>query len=92
MICSLLRSKGGCLRTPNIFIDGRETWRLILDTKDFDGDKMSYTAVWTDDAREELQEILNNWQFYVASSGGMSFSFSDDVIDITLASMTKRLT
>lgn len=59
---------------------------------DFDGDKMSYTCVWTDDAREELETILSNWQYYVDSSGRMSFSLSDDVIDIILASMTKRLT
>ena len=53
---------------------------------------MSYTCVWTDDAREELETILSNWQYYVDSSGRMSFSLSDDVIDIILASMTKRLT
>lgn len=59
---------------------------------DYDGDKVSYTCVWTDDAREELEKILKSWQFYVDSSGRMSFSFADDVIDIILASMTKRLT
>ena len=58
---------------------------------DFDGDKVSYTLVWSDDATEELRDMLNNWNFYVSSSGGMSFSMSDDVIEIILASMTKRI-
>ena len=58
---------------------------------DFDGDKTSFTCVWTDDAKEELQQILSDWKFYVDSSGRMSFSMSDDVIDIILASMTKPL-
>lgn len=65
--------------------------RFILDNKDFDGDKTSFTCVWTDDAKEELQQILSDWKFYVDSSGRMSFSMSDDVIDIILASMTKPL-
>ena len=65
--------------------------RFILDNKDFDGDKISFTCVWTDDAKEELQQILSDWKFYVDSSGRMSFSMSDDVIDIILASMTKPL-
>lgn len=59
---------------------------------DFDGDKVSYTCVWTTDAREELEAILNSWQYYVDSAGRMSFSYADDVIDIILASMTKRIT
>lgn len=57
---------------------------------DYDGDKMSYTCVWTDDAKEELEGILNGWPYYVDPSGKMSFSLSDDVIDIVLASMTKK--
>lgn len=57
---------------------------------DFDGDKMSYIAVWTDDATEELQNQLASWSYYISSAGRMSFSFSDDVIDIVLDSMTKK--
>ena len=47
--------------------------------------------MWSDDATEELRDVLNNWNFYVSSSGGMSFSMNDDVIEIILASMTKRI-
>lgn len=46
--------------------------------------------VWTEDAREELVDMLNKWEFYISSEGKMSFSFSDDVIDIVLDSMTKK--
>lgn len=51
---------------------------------------MSYIAVWTDDATEELQNQLASWSYYISSAGKMSFSFSDDVIDIVLDSMTKK--
>jgi ribosome biogenesis protein Nip4 len=46
--------------------------------------------VWTDDSTEELTKALNSWEFYISSAGKMSFSFSDDVIDIVLDSMTKK--
>lgn len=58
---------------------------------DFDGDKMSFTAVWTQEATDELKELLNNsWSFYISSKETMSFSFNDDVISLVLASMTRR--
>ena len=58
---------------------------------DFDGDKMSFIAVWTEESKEEIKKLLNSWEFYVSGSGAMSFSMSDDVIDIVLDSMTKRI-
>lgn len=58
---------------------------------DFDGDKVSFTGVWTVEAREELAARLNDWSFYVSAKGTMAFSMNDDIISITLASMTKRI-
>ena len=46
--------------------------------------------MWTEEATEELNKALNSWEFYISSAGKMSFSFSDDVIDIVLDSMTKK--
>ena len=67
------------------------TWGIHLDIRDFDGDKMSMTGLWTKDAIEEVNGLLNKWSFYISSNNTMSFSLSDDVIDIILSSMTKRI-
>jgi hypothetical protein len=64
--------------------------RLAAMNADFDGDKCSLICVWTEEATEELTKALNSWEFYISSAGKMSFSFSDDVIDIVLDSMTKK--
>ena len=64
---------------------------LALLGADFDGDKMSFIAVWTEEAKEEIRNLLKKWEFYISGQGTMSFSMSDDVIDITLDSMTKRI-
>ena len=64
--------------------------RLYLKTT-FDGDKTSFTGVWTDEAKEELRELLANWSFYISASGKMAFSMNDDIISIILSSMTKRI-
>ena len=64
--------------------------RLTLDSK-FDGDKMSFIAVWTEEAKEEIKNLLDSWAFYISGGESMSFSFSDDVIEIVLASMTLRI-
>ena len=58
---------------------------------DYDGDKMSFIAVWTDEGKEEIKQLMNSWEFYISGEGRMSFSFSDDVIDLILTSMTKPI-
>lgn len=65
---------------------------LLAMGADFDGDKTSFTGVWTDEAKEELRELLANWSFYISASGKMAFSMNDDIISIILSSMTKRIT
>ena len=52
---------------------------------------MSFIAVWTEEAKEEIKNLLDSWAFYISGGDSMSFSFSDDVIDIVLASMTIRI-
>lgn len=58
---------------------------------DFDGDKMSLVCVWTEEARQEIDELLGTWAFYAAGGSQMAFSMDDDVIEIILQSMTKRI-
>ena len=52
---------------------------------------MSFIAVWTDEGKEEIKQLMNSWEFYISGEGRMSFSFSDDVIDLILTSMTKPI-
>ena len=58
----------------------------------FDGDKMSLTCVWTEEARQEIDELLGTWAYYTAGGDRMAFSMDDDVIEIILQGMTKKVT
>lgn len=55
---------------------------------DFDGDTCSGTCILTDDAREEVKRVLNSRDYYVGVNGKMSFSASNDVIDLVLSNIT----
>ena len=67
------------------------TERPILDKK-FDGDKMSLQLCWTDEAKQEIQNQLNDWNHYLSvDNSAMAFSLSDDIIDSILDSMTKEV-
>lgn len=55
---------------------------------DFDGDTVSFTCVLTEEAKEEVKKTLNSRNYYVGVNGKMSFSASNDVVDLVLASMT----
>lgn len=55
---------------------------------DFDGDTMSYTAVWGDESIAEIDRLHQSRDFYVGMDGKMVFSMADDTIDLMLASMT----
>lgn len=49
---------------------------------------MSYTAVLTEEAKEEIHDLLSSRRFYVGVNGKFTFSAGTDIIDLTLASMT----
>lgn len=55
---------------------------------DFDGDKVSFTCLLTDDAKEEIRKLLNSRKFYVGVDGRMAFSASTPITNLVLASMT----
>lgn len=55
---------------------------------DFDGDTCSYTAVLTDEAQEEVKKLLRSKAYYLTIDGTMSFSASDDVVQLVFANMT----
>ncbi len=58
----------------------------------FDGDKMSLQLCWTDEAKQEIQNQLNDWNHYLSvDNSAMAFSLSDDIIDSILDSMTKEV-
>ena len=57
----------------------------------FDGDKMSLTCVWTEEATQEIDSLLASWAYYAAGGTQMAFSMDDDVIEIILQGMTKRI-
>lgn len=59
--------------------------RLVAD---FDGDMCSLTCVWTEDAMQEITELLNSASYYVGVDNTMAFSADDDVVSLVLASMT----
>jgi DNA-directed RNA polymerase beta' subunit len=55
---------------------------------DFDGDMCNYTAVLTDEAQEEVKKLLRSKAYYLTIDGTMSFSASDDVVQLVFANMT----
>lgn len=51
---------------------------------------MSLQLVWTDEAKQEIKQQLNDWTYYLSiDNSEMAFSMSDDIIDVILDSMTK---
>lgn len=55
---------------------------------DFDGDTANLTALMTEDAKEEIKKTLASARYYVGINKRMTFSASDEIIDLTLANMT----
>jgi len=58
-------------------------------TADYDGDVCSWTAVITDEARQEVEDKLNSVGYYVDPNGKMYFSAETDTIKMTLGYMTR---
>jgi hypothetical protein len=55
---------------------------------DFDGDTISFTALLTEEAKQEIYNLLHSARFYVNTDRRMTYSVSDDIADITLDYMT----
>ena len=55
---------------------------------EFDGDMMSYIAICSDDAREEISNLLNSRKYYIGPDGHFSFSANTDIIDYVLGNIT----
>lgn len=55
---------------------------------DFDGDKMSLTAVLSDEAIEEVKKTIYSTKYYMSDERKIVFSNSADVIDAVLDFMT----
>lgn len=51
---------------------------------DFDGDKMSFLAFWSDEAVAEADKILNSINFYLNPDGGLRYSFGNDTVNMIL--------
>jgi hypothetical protein len=49
---------------------------------------MSLTALLTDEAKEEVRDLLNSKAYYVGVNGRMVFSLATDVVNLTIANLT----
>ena len=56
--------------------------------KEFDGDMMSLTCAFTEDAKEEIKSLLNDVKYYYGVTGRPTFSASNAVSDLVFAEMT----
>lgn len=55
---------------------------------DFDGDTMSAYCVMTDEAKKEINDMLNSRNFYLTLDGKMAFSLDTDMIGLSLKYLT----
>lgn len=46
---------------------------------DFDGDTMSFICILTDEAQEEIKEVLASREYYLTPAGGIAFSAEDSI-------------
>lgn len=51
---------------------------------DYDGDQMSHYCVWTQEAKQELKDILASREYYLNLDGTMAFSQDNDYISLAL--------
>lgn len=57
---------------------------------DHDGDTGSFTGVWTEESKEEIKKLHADWSYYISAGGRMNFSYSEDILDWCLLSMTSK--
>ena len=56
---------------------------------DHDGDKVSFTILLTDEAIEEVNNLMNSREFYITPDGHITYSVSTKDLDIVAKIMTK---
>jgi hypothetical protein len=59
-------------------------------TADFDGDTMSYNAVYSDEVIDEIKNFLNSSRFYVNSDNKMNHSMATDTAVYIMQNMTGK--
>ncbi len=57
---------------------------------DFDGDKLSLTVLFSDDASEEIKDLMNSVSYYVTAEGLPTHNFSDAPTNYVMLTMTTR--
>lgn len=80
MVCSLWRHSAGVI-THRLYVASKADIR-------FDGDVVSYTAVYTENAKAEVQKLLNSRNYYVAPNGKMTYSVMDNITSYVLSYIT----
>lgn len=53
-----------------------------------DGDTGSVNAVLTDEGTKEIKLLLSQARYYVSPDGGMTYSASNDISDLTIKHLT----
>ena len=62
--------------------------KLLANKIRFDGDTCSCTFVYTKEAMEEVQRVLSSRNYYVNTSGNISFSSATDTVNYLMQCMT----
>lgn len=65
--------------------------RLARLGADFDGDKMSFIAIMSEDGRKEILDLFKDRKFYVTPDGNITYSVSNDVLDYVSLTLSKTL-
>ena len=55
---------------------------------DFDGDTISYNAVYSEQSKKEIQNYLQSKRFYIGSNGRLNYSMATDTINFAVVNLT----
>lgn len=55
---------------------------------DFDGDMLSWSAVWSKESIAEIDKYLNSKECYITAGGKLAYSMSDDIMDWVMFNTT----
>lgn len=55
---------------------------------DYDGDKVSFTIATSDDSIKEINKLLSSKSYYIAPTGGVTYSVSNTVLDTLAKTLT----
>lgn len=65
------------------------TQHLARLSGDYDGDMLSYTSLLTEESIEEVNKFLNSKEAYITTTNEITYSSSDDVVDIVMKVLTE---